>query len=271
MSAIKEMIRLRGGIQNLEYPLQIKITRADVEGATDCVVPPYLVPFRRSVPTTCSMFPFPDPSLSTDLLRSCLVHCIDCKELKDVFLELLRLTFAIDHVLRDDSTSLHPRALDEDFIEIQHRLLLWHNNDSNAVDEGFRLGALIYAKSITRSISTVSCHTKILVQKLIDALAIMRQTSEANPLMAWLCLMGCVAASSQSPERSWFVNYLAGIVPIDSGFSTWADVESSLACSLWVKPIHEPIFRRAWNEVQFVKSTPLSLDPPNPVESKYYN
>ena len=267
MSAIKEMVRLRGGLQNLEEAIQIKITRADVEGATDCVVSPYLVPFKRSMPPTYSMLLSPNPLSSVDTIKCSLAHCITCKELQDISFELLRLSFAINHVLNNTETSLHPRALDEDFMELQHKLLLWENAKKTAFDEGFKLGALIYAKSVTRPINIVPNHTKALVQKLTDTLTSMHQNSAPKTLVIWLCLMGYIAVTPQSSQRAWFVNYLAAATSLDGELSTWEDIETLLAHMPWVRHIHETLFKQAWGEVQFVRSTPSSLDLRNPLES----
>ena len=268
MSAIKEMVRLRGGLQNLDDAVQIKITRADVEGSTDCVVSPYLVPFKRSMPPTYSMLVSPNPLSSVDTIQCSLAHCITCKELQDISFELLRLSFAIDHVLNNTETPLHPRALDEDFMELQHKLLLWEKEEKSVYDEGFQIGALIYAKSVTRPINIIPSHTKVLVRKLVAALTGMHQKSAPRQLTIWLCLMGCIAVTQQSSQRAWFVNYLAAAISLDGELSTWEDLESVLANMPWVKQIHETLFKQAWSEVQFVRNTPSSLDSRNPLESK---
>ena len=254
MSGIKEMVRIRGGIRNLDSSLQKKIMRADLAGAADSVVAPYLEAFPRS---TGVISPVLTPFGSVPLggtLQSILAQCSVCEKLRYQYHRLLHLSHAIDHVLNGNDSPLNPCALDEDFMQLQQDLLLWRNTEDNLLNEACRLGALIYTKSMTRSLSTLSKHSTHLVQKLADSLADFCQEPALTPLAVWLCLIGSIAVPASSSHRRLFINGLARIRTLNSKFCTWEDIKALSSNMLWVPQIHEQPFQQVWSEVEAMKT-----------------
>jgi len=252
MSAIKEMVRLRGGIGSLDRSLQKKITRADLAGAADSVVVPYLEPLPRSMASTSSTLTVSEPGPLVDTLQSILIQCSVCRELRREFSRLLRLNKAIDRVLNNYDGPLNSCTLDNDFIELQQKLLLWRNTEESLLNEACRLGALIYSKSMTRSMNTLSKRSTTLVQKLLNSLAEFCLKPAVIPLTIWLCFMGSIAVPACSSQRKWFVDCLAKTRTFSSKFRTWKDVETLLSNMLWVPQIHESLFKQVWSEVDSI-------------------
>ena len=254
MNAIKEMVRQRGGLQNLDESLQLKLNRGDVEGAVDCVVTPHLVPFHISVPPTYSLIPAIQPVSSPAGMQNALVGPDVCFKLRESFARLWSLSRAIDFALGTRDVLLDPQALDEDLIEVQHSLLLWQNVRKNSLDEASRLGALVYAKSLHRSLSVLSTHVRPLVQKLLNSIAEIGLDSNAMPLLIWLCFMGAIAVPLHSSEKGWFIQFLAAATAADRNLSTWDDVKSLLSSMLWAEKVHGQSFKRVWNEVEAMRT-----------------
>ena len=253
---MKEMVRLRGGIHGLDRSLQKKIIRADLAGAADSVVAPYLETFPRSM-ALISLTPTPPkPVRLATTLQSFLTQCNVCEELRYSFSRLLRLSQAIDHVLDGNQSSLNPGALEDDFIQLQQDLLLWRNTEDNSLNEACRLGALIYSKSMTRSLETLSKRSTPVVQKLMSSLADFCQQPAVSRLTVWLCFLGSIAVPACSSHRGWFIDCLAKIKTINSKSCTWKDIEALLSEMLWVPQIHKTPFKQAWSEVQSISIIP---------------
>lgn len=159
---------------------------------------------------------------------------------------LSQLSRAIDHALRHPTTtSLNPRALDEDFSLLLHQLLSWRPSLSSSLDEALRFGALLYAKSITRSATT---HVWPIVHRLISALNDAGQEQhDTLPLCTWLLLVGAVAVRVGSPERAWFVARLNSVreTSFDEKLVTWDRMVEEM---LWIPLIHEAPWKKVWNE-----------------------
>ena len=256
MSAIKEMVRIRGGVRRLDRSLQKKINRADLAGAADSVVAPFLEAFPRSTALTSPiLMPF-EPVTLGNTLQSILIQCCVCEELRCQFTRLLHLSHAVDHVLNGNESPLNACALDEDFMQLQHDLLLWPNTREDLLNEACRLGALIYTKSMTRSLSTLSKRSTRLVQKLADSIADFCQKPEVIPLTVWLCLIGSIAVPVSSSHRKWFIDCLAQIRISNSKFCTWEDIKALLSNMLWVPHIHETPFKQVWSEVETISIMP---------------
>lgn len=255
MSAIKEMVRIRGGIRSLDRSLQKKITRADLAGAADSVVAPYLEPLPRSTFTSPTLTPLEPVSLDSPL-QTILAQSSVCEELRCQYSRLLHLSHAIGHVLNGNESLLNACALDEDFMELQRDLLVWRNTKEDLLNEACRLGALIYAKSMTRSLNTLSKRSTHLVQKLVSSLADFCQKPAVIPLTVWLCFIGSIAVPACSPQRKWFIDYLAKMRTFNSKFSAWEEIKAVLSNILLVPQIHENPFKQVWSEVESMSIIP---------------
>ena len=252
MNAMKVMIRQRGGVRNLEGPLQIKIARADVEGAVNCVALPHLMPFERSVEPTYSILPSNEPLSLPGTMQSSLAEGNICTKLRDIFIHLLSLSRAIEYAFHNKDISLNPQALDEDFVEVQHRLLLWVNTKHSDLDEACRLGGLVYSKCITRSVKSISARLRPVVQQLMAKITDIVPQPGTVPLLIWLCYVGAISVCIYSSQRAWFVHYIAGLTGLNSRFSTWEGMKYFLSDMLWVEKVHVEPFKKVWTEVEAV-------------------
>ena len=171
---------------------------------------------------------------------------------------LSQLSRAIDHALRHPATtSLDPRALDEDFSLLLHQLLSWRPSHSSCLDKALWLGALLYAESITRS---ATAHVRPMVQRLISALDDATREQHATlPLRMWLLLVGAVAVRVGSPERAWFVAGLEILqeTTLDE-VATWESVIWMLEEMPWIPLIHERPWKELWDEAEVMRSCDLS-------------
>ena len=113
---------------------------------------------------------------------------------------LSQLSFAIDHALRQPATtSLNPRTLDEEFSHLLHQLLPWQPSRSSSLDKMLQLGALLYAKSITR---LATAHVRPVVQRFISALGdATEEQQDMLPLRTWLFLVGAVAVAVRTGSK----------------------------------------------------------------------
>ena len=172
---------------------------------------------------------------------------------------LSQLSRALDHALRHPTTtSLNPRALDEDFSLLLHQLLSWRPSHSSSLDEALRLGALLYAKSITRS---ATAHVRPVVHRLISALDDAAQEQHGTlPLRTWLHLVGAVAVRVGSPERAWFVAGLESLweTSSDKKVATWDRVVWMLGGVPWIPLIHEAPWKEVWDEAEAMRRCDLS-------------
>ena len=172
---------------------------------------------------------------------------------------LSQLSRAIDHALRHPTTTpLNPRALDEDFSLLLHQLLSWRPSHSSSLDEALRLGALLYAKSITRS---VTAHVRPVVHRLISALDEAAQEQHGTlSLRTWLLLVGAVAVRVGSSERAWFVARLESLreTSFDEKLATWDRVIWMLEEMPWIPLIHEAPWKEVWDEAEAMRRCDLS-------------
>ena len=162
---------------------------------------PFLCPLRR--PIICPL---------VTLLRNSQI----CPRLHPMLLTVSELSHAIDHAQRHPTTtSLNPRTLDEEFSHMLHQLLSWQASHSSSIDEALQLGALLYAKSITR---LATAHVRPIVQRLISALGNATEEQQNMLLLrTWSFLVGAVSVRTGSKERAWFVAGIESLREATSG------------------------------------------------------
>ncbi|XMA13018.1 hypothetical protein WAI453_005809 [Rhynchosporium graminicola] len=123
MAAIKEMISLRGGINKLSLVLQIKITRADIEGASETIDMPNLFPPQRSSsPTFSSMQDLNSSNLHRSFGDRTFYRGLSA-EMQYILQDLFRLSQTLCHAVSCGGTTIDPRSLDENIIHIHHEVL----------------------------------------------------------------------------------------------------------------------------------------------------
>ena len=142
-------------------------------------------------------------------------------------------------------------------MELQQDLLVWRNTKEDLLNEACRLGALIYSKSLTRSLNTLSKRSTHLVQKLVSSLADFCQKPAVIPLTVWLCFIGSIAVPACVPLRKWFIDCLAKMRTFNSNFCAWDDIKTLLSNMLWEPQIHENRIKQVWGEVRINEHHPL--------------
>ena len=327
------MIRLRGGLSRVEGSLQMKVCRydlwnflalqdiihiliiscrADTEGASDTLTPLNLPALPRSCPPICSTLPDSEPYPARNTLLEILIQSSIAPQLQTIILRLQRLNHAVAHVLSHHEVMLDPRALDEDFIQVQHDLLALPYPISNGatqslyvasssisspssvlttatcptyyLNEAVGLAALLYAKSLTRSISSTPLHSRPIVQRLAVLLPLIYSTLAENSndsrpqqtpfsfpssspssthspsslssssqasrkLLLWLHIMGGIATRPDCfSEREIFADGIACLVAESCHMVTWDSVEKGQEEILWLPAIHGSSGRMLWEE-----------------------
>lgn len=180
----------------------------------------------------------------------------------NVLAELREFSVIIEQTLLTPEARLDPKELIEAWFSIQYQLLsgeqledvsdggLIHDND--ALREAFRLGAIIYLKEILQEFTFSAIGSGILVSKLRTSLEPVL-ASEVRPtsssLLLWLLLMGGVASTNNSIDRTFFVAHLVTLRR-RPWLDEWEDVKVRLEDVLWIGKVLDGAGKSLWEEVQ---------------------
>lgn len=228
--------------------------RADIEGAVDSVSAPQLPSITRThLPIYSTIQSTKAVLRSNDLLHT-LSSSDFGPELRTTLLDLSRFSQAIDFAFSRSGVSLHPKAFDEDIIMIQHRLLSTPNVAESELATACRLGALIYAKTLTREKPFSPSSSKVVIPKLKSLLMGIVKEPRAATLLLWLYFMGGIASQGLA-ARSWFTNKLLEFALLPGELLTWMSVKKALKKVLWIDLIHEGPCKQLWNEIEVTRAT----------------
>lgn len=287
MGAIQEMIRLRGGICNIDAFLQTKIVRADVEGASDTLTVPYLPALPRSpMPILSSLQDStPSPTTQSNKLLTIMQAGGVSTSLQSVMLDLNRLAQGLSQSICDDHVPIDPRALDENLVQIHHSLLALITNSSGSqstisptdginrdmeFNEAASIATLLCAKAINRRKSSTPPHPRAVMHRLTAALAPIHEilsfteyvdvhVPEARfDLLLWIYFMGGMAA--RASEMDFFIDGLSylmsharhskGIeIGADLRCQSWDEVKFQLGKIVWLPLVHDEPGKAIWELV----------------------
>jgi hypothetical protein len=255
MNGLQQMIKSRGGLENIDQGLVMKIIRADIEGSVDNLTRPVLPPLKRVAPPLYSTLPpfarRPPSETFEELLQNSELR----GQMKDILLELSNFTTAVEYYTTQSHThsvAIDPRSFDEDLLSITRDLL--EMDHLTVIESVLQIAALIFAKSIGRGLpsalgsNVAATGSRLLPKRLRLALQmainadLMRFSTD---VLLWLLTIGGLASAQDLLEHSWFVDEL---VKIDA-----VNASEMLREVFFVGVVHEQACRRLFEEVDLLR------------------
>ena len=125
-------------------------------------------------------------------------------------------------------------------------------HDNNAMREAFRLGAIFYLKEILQEFTSSAIGSGVLVSKLrisLEPVHASDATPTSSSLLLWLLLMGGVASTNNSVDRTFFVAHLVTLRR-KPWLDEWEDVKERLEDVLWIGKVLDEAGKILWGEVR---------------------
>ncbi|KAJ9607601.1 hypothetical protein H2200_007679 [Cladophialophora chaetospira] len=243
-TGMSEMVRVRGGFQNVRDVLHMKIYRADTIGAVDTLTHPNFPRPNRSAQRLFSWLGLeaPDPPVTTMLADLGLR-----KTVLGALVELSYLCHALNHAA-DKSIPIDPLAFDEDVTSIQHDLLRSLTPQQEGVERLCVITALIFIQTLTREVpftKLCSGHISKQLKKGFRALDAARAPAR---LIFWMLFMGGFVSSDTS-ERFWFQRRLGDFLQLRNDLTDWRDVKTELQKVFWVDSVQETLGLDLWDDI----------------------
>lgn len=236
------MVQARGGYQNINPRLRLKIYRADVQAATDELSEPLLTRLTRTLPPIYdSVAPGPFPTSQFLMLLS---NSDISSEMLSIFIDLARFSAALNFAI-EKSIAVHPTAFEEDFVILQYRLIDL-SIQSYGFDDACRLAAILYIQSLSRenAFSRQICHNT--TRRLKQAIQQTNVNKNNEHMFFWCTFLGALA-SSETMEREWFRKEL-DLAAARLQCRQWYDVKHNLEKVLWIGIVHDHLGIHLWNQ-----------------------
>ena len=247
VNGLREMIKTRGGIENIHASLVMKIIRADSEGSVDNLTRPCLPPLQRMAPSLHLTLPVAARDGRSKVFD--LLGCEDLRpQMKVVLLEIADFTKAIRYYTSQDVHlvgAIDPRSFDEDLLSIARTLL--EMDSLSAVEEVVQIAALIFIKSVGRGLPFRPTGSQLLPKRLKQALSMVLNFAPAafsDEMLMWLLSMGGFA-SCKGSEHAWFVDELVRL-----GCGGNREVLKEV---LFVDVVHEKACATLFEEVEILR------------------
>ena len=255
MSGLRQMIQMRGGFSALHGYLRQKIYRADLVGAVDYMTEPHFA-YETFEDATSYQQMIPSGLETIDRSPTYLSDAFGLEPgLSTVLEKLYRFSKAVEFALTS-SAPLSPQAFVEDSYSIRHGLLSFSSSASSSaqerhIQEGLRLGALIYMKDLLREFPRSVVGMEVLIERLKKQLELVSQIQGLAPLLCWLFFIG--GMYSVGTDRVWFVAHLVKIKSI-MGLDDWHSARRQLEDLFWIEKIHDASGQTLWEEVEITGS-----------------
>lgn len=185
-------------------------------------------------------------------------------QLVNVLTELREFSAVIEQTLLTPEARLDPKDFIEAWYSIQYQLLSGEQfedisdggfvHDNNAMREAFRLGAIIYLKEILQEFTFSAIGSGVLVSKLrisLEPVLASDVTPTSSSLLLWLLLMGGVASTNNSMDRTFFVAHLVTLRR-KPWLDEWEDVKERLEDVLWIAKVLDEAGKSLWEEVRLI-------------------
>lgn len=238
-----EMVRERGGFENVQDLLHMKIYKADTIGSVDTLSHPHFPrPIRRteSLHTTLAL-DTPSPPIKALLVDLGLTRTV-----LDALVELSCLCHALDRA-SESQTPIDPMAMDEDMTCIQHDLLRSLHPEQTGVERLCVITALIFIQTLTREIPFTRLCSSYLSKQLKVAFPAIDVAKAPASLIFWMLFMGGLV-SSDTAEKVWFRNRLREFQQLRGDLLTWERGRAQLQKVFWVESLHEDIGLQLWED-----------------------
>ena len=243
-AGMSEMIRARGGFDAVRDVLHMKIYRADIIGAVDTMLRPYLPRPRRKTETVYSMISISHPRSIEVLLADISLSSAVSGALTD----LESLCHALNHAV-DKQISIDPFAFDEDVVCIQHDLLRSLNPEQDSFERLVVLTSLIFIQMLTREVPFTRVCSGRLSKAVKEALLAISVAIVPSPLVFWMLFMGGLVSTATS-EKGWFRTRLQEFQLLGNSSFRWENISAQLQEVFWVDSVQGPFGLSLWQEVK---------------------
>lgn len=282
LAGLKEIVALRGGLENLSWPLISQILtcapflpfiwhddlliidhRCDVKIATTSLTRP-LFPFvrfhsqsttvpRQLVPSELALL---GTSLQGDLaggfFSNSMIETIRGLRNVAIFAELCRRGQCPTEGAGEGG------YYDNENLYMEHRLLLIPFTEHSQVQDCCRLACLLFINTglwrgfppRSAIIRRLIVATKAALQRLGTGMDSLWWTRAHSHILLWALFLGAYASAGQI-ERPWFISHLASCT-IALGLTRWIDARALLVKSFYLDDPYQEGFKVVWGEAERV-------------------
>jgi hypothetical protein len=240
MNGVKEMIRLRGGIEaiNPNKLLRMILFWTDVCGAITGDVHPYFpIPYPLLYP------PLSPPTQPSPQLQQILSYLTHGQELSSILQDLLTFSTQLTQQVRLTNGATYS----DGYFAASHHMPLIHrlSGPSSAagdpVLEAVRLSCIMYTAEIRRLFGIMGIFCDTHVAKLRTCLSNnSADWGDLQLLRVWCLAMG--AMESRGDERAWFFAELE-----KERWDSWEEMLEQLKEILWYEDVHTPLLMEVYN------------------------
>ncbi|KAL6860868.1 hypothetical protein J3F83DRAFT_717180 [Trichoderma novae-zelandiae] len=243
---LAELVRLRGGFSKISDGMRSKVYRGVFDIAVNSDRPPLLLDGLRGYPSSeivsedCSGTEGPGSDTSGCRISPRLSGMLD---------DVVQFSATVDDAMTRN-IKLDTNYFYELVFGLYNRLLSCQSASMGGCDNSFRLGLILYIKSIV-SHDRLDTTSGYLVKKLQASIQGCLDAHPSTPLTRWKLLIGGIAAAHGTPEKQWFLQHLAdATAEIKSeGEDGWASLQAELGSIVWTKTVNEAAGRELWLQI----------------------
>lgn len=164
--------------------------------------------------------------------------------------EITELSLAINQTIAEGKASIHPGALDELIVNIQHRLLKAPFESYSDFNNSSRYASLLYLKTLLRS-SDLRWLSLRLAEKLQASVGYIVPFGYPMPLLCWICYMGLFGSMPGTERWTWFATTLIEWYTSRRGRRPdWPSLREELMQIAWIPGVHDESARTQWQLVE---------------------
>lgn len=248
MSGLSSMMASRG-LESIDEQMQLKIYRADVEGAVNFVTKSQLPPLRRNQPPLETAIPAGlEACLTNEELVVTLSNVGVRPDLIQSYSAIYRFSRALEYVLMHHDMLINPASYDEDVVAMQLELVGVGVEEEVGLDRALRLAGMMYVKSTIRGAGVAPPSSRRLLLQLKDALLVLPPEIPDLSVHLWILFIGAVG-SRGLPEHFWYLQRLRDMMARFPQLRTWDECSFTLRRMLWVEPIHKEPCKLQYDEI----------------------
>lgn len=234
------------------WAVLLTTSSSDIEGAIESGMSPVLdSPTPTYPPLKLPLRPGqPKEPFSFAAKRSIFSLCKLRPEVLSSLNDITELSLTLDQTIKEGKAAIHPGAMDELIINLQHRLLKAPFEAYSDLNNASRYSCLIYLKSLLRS-SDLRWMSVRLAEQLQNATRYMIPIGYPIPLLCWICYMGLFGSMPGGERWKWFASTLIDWYSSRRGRRPdWDSMKQELMQIAWIPDIHDESARTQWQLVE---------------------
>lgn len=185
--------------------------------------------------------------------------------------EITELSLALNQTIEEGKATIHPGALDELTVNLQHRLLKAPFEAYGDLSNASRFASLLYLKTMLRS-SDLRWISVRLADQLQTTVGFMAPYGYPMPLLCWICYMGLFGSMPGSERWTWFARTLIAWYSSRRGRRPdWPSLREELVQIAWIPTIHDESARTQWQLVENIVILGIDTTQFTMVSDTFYN